>query len=103
MARPIQSGDELMSTKAILTRSWLLLRLGLAALVGLYMLVRVHQGLGIVTVPNPGSVVGWRNTLCLTAIIAPLLFVFIGAAYSRIAEIIGWGLLLTLFFLAVSS
>ena len=82
-------------------RRWALLRIAGALIIGLFLLLRAAQALGIVSVPNPRSVYGWRDTLCLTAVLSPLLFVFIGMACSRVAEIIGWSLLLVLLFVAV--
>jgi hypothetical protein len=91
-----------MSTQASRTRRWLLLlRLASASLIGLFLLFRVVRGFGIVSIPNPKSDYGWRDALCLAAVVVPLLFVFVGIARSRVAEIIGWSLLLVLVFMAI--
>ncbi len=64
-----------------------------------------------ITIPNLGSVAlqghkigyGWRDASSVAGMVAPLIIILIGAAWSRVTEYIGWALLIVLLILRVIS
>ncbi len=61
----------------------------------------ICPSLGSVSLPNHKIGYGWRDALAVVIILAPLVLILIGAAFSRITEIVGWSLFLTILFLLI--
>ena len=90
--------------KPVSSRHRALLRAIAAALVTLLLVAFTIHTLGIASVPNPHSIVGWCNTLCLVVIGIPMVFVLIGIICSlRLFELAGWGLLFILILMAITA
>jgi len=90
--------------KPVLSRHRALLRAIAAALVTLLLVAFAIHKLRIASIPNPHSIVGWRNTLCLVVIGIPMVFVLIGTIFSlRLFELSGWGLLFVLVLMAITA
>ena len=74
-----------------------------ASAVCLLLLSVICPSLGSVSLPNRKIGYGWRDALVVVIVLAPLVLILIGAAFSRITEIVGWSLFLTILFLCIIS
>jgi hypothetical protein len=88
-----------MSTEAPSPRTprWVVtLRLVLATFICLLILAITLPNLGRPELSTHTIKYGWPDGLCIAMIVAPLILILAGAAKSRLAEGIGWALLLIL-------
>jgi hypothetical protein len=74
-----------------------------ASVVCVFILAGLCPSLGSVSLPNHKIGYGWRNALAVAIVIAPLVLILIGAAFSRITEIVGWSLFFAILFLCLIS
>ena len=72
------------------------LRLGLASLICLLILAITIPNLGRIDAATHTIKHGWYDGVSIGIITAPLALIFIGAAWSRVTERVGWVLLLIL-------
>jgi hypothetical protein len=75
---------------------FLIVRLIVASFVCLLILAIAAPSLGSVSLLNHKIGYGWRDALSVAAIAAPLVAILIGAACSKVIEVVGWGLLFVL-------
>ena len=74
-----------------------------ASAVCLFILAVMVPSLGSVSLPNHKIGYGWRDALAIVIVIAPLVLILIGAAFSRIIEMVGWSLFFAVLFLCFIS
>lgn len=74
-------------------------RLLAAGFICILILATTIPDLGSIALPDHTIGYGWKDAAAIAIIVAPLILIFIGAACSRVAEYIGWALLLILFLL----
>ena len=82
---------------------FLIARLIVASFVCLLILAIAVPSLGSVSLPNHKIGWGWRDALSVATIIAPLVVILIGAACSKVTEIVGWVLLFALVVLCITG
>jgi len=80
------------------TPRWVIAGRFVSSLFCLFVLAVVIPNLGSVTLPNHRIGYGWRDALSVAIMITPLIVIFIGAIYSRVAEYVGWALAFVLLF-----
>src|SRR5258706_11991696 len=79
------------------SRRAMVVRLVGASFICLLILAITGPDLGSVTLPNHKIGYGWKDAICVSIIVAPLIPIFIGASFSRAGvEYLGWALLLIL-------
>ena len=83
--------------------SFLIARLIAASFGCLFILAIAVPSLGSVSLPNHKIGYGWQDALAVVFIIAPLILILIGAARSRITELIGWALMVVLLVLGFAQ
>jgi hypothetical protein len=84
------------------SRSLPIARIAVAVGISLLIVVVTIPNLGSVPLPDHKIGYGWRDALSICGILLPLVVILVGAAYSRVAECIGWTLLLILLVLRVT-
>ena len=81
--------------------SFLIAGLIAASFVCLLILAIAVPSLGSVSLPNHKIGYGWQDALAIAVIIAPLVLILIGAACSKITEVVGWVLLFAVVVLCI--
>jgi hypothetical protein len=85
------------------TPRWqVILRISVASLFCLLVLAITIPDLGRSELSTHTISYGWRDGFCIAMIITPLILILVGAACSRIAEVIGWILMVILLALRFS-
>ena len=74
-----------------------------ASAVCLFILATIVPSLGSVSLPNHKIGYGWRDALAVVIVLAPLVLILVGAAFSKITEIVGWSLFFAILFLCIIS
>jgi hypothetical protein len=74
-----------------------------ATVVCLLILAMIVPSLGSVSLSNHKIGYGWCDVLAVVIILAPLALIFIGAAFSKIAENVGWSLFFAILFVCIIS
>jgi len=72
-----------------------------ASAICLFILAVICPSLGSVSLPNHKIGYGWRDALAGALVLAPLVLILIGAAFSRITEIVGWSLFFAILVLCI--
>ena len=80
-----------------------IMRLVVAACINLLILAITIPSLGSVPLPGHKIGYGWRDAAAVAGMVAPLIVILIGAAWSRVVEYIGWALLLILLIMLFMS
>ena len=80
---------------------FMIVRLIVASFVCLLILAIAVPSLGSVSLPNHKIGYGWRDALSVATIVAPLVVILIGAACSKITEVVGWVLLFVVVVLCI--